>query len=444
MDCPGNEFSVLKSDGAGGFTVDHARIRGANYFSIGTNPLVFWTMYEAARIEQELDVAVSVGLNSLRVWLSYEAYLLAPALHLSRIDHFLAACCERRIVLLVVTADFAFGWNGTGAVESWSGTPGVRLMADPDRHAEFLAYIDQAFARFDEFPNHLVMIDLVNEPGSNPWLPKPTHDAPSLAPPFREAIVQFLLSLFERVRALAPTRELTVGQGITGAFMDPRFLAAYPLTFQSLHGGYNDVDALRDLMEVASSAPVPSVLTETAASPDLIPYAVRFSEELGVGFMFWGLLKGFNEWNSWTGLFHHDGTVTSATAAESLSGVTSGRFVEKPHSSMAFESFDPPVQIGKTFDRLLSSFPVTAANVDEMWSFPWHLLFWGEYKKPRAPQIPTHQALLALHVQIQMAFVAKDDRTAYALVEEMVTVAATMPRGRPGLDLPGTIHQESG
>lgn len=443
MDCPGNEFSVLRSDGAGGFAVDHARIRGANYFSNGTNPLVFWTTYDAERIERDLDRARDVGVNAIRVWLSYEAYLLAPTQHLSRIDHLLAACCERRIVLLVVTADFAFGWNGTGAVESWSGTPGVRLMSDPTRHAAFFAYLDQAFGRFDAFPDYLVMIDLVNEPGSNPWLPKREHDAPSLAPPFRDAIVQFLLSLFERVRPLAPTRELTVGQGITGAFMDPRFLASYPLTFQSLHGGYNDVDALRELMETAASGPIPGVLTETAASPDVIPYAVKFAEELGVGFMFWGLVKGFNEWNSWTGLFHDDGAVTSAAAAEALSGTTSGRFVEEPHAAMAYAPFDPPAQIVKAFDRLRASFPVTAENVDEMWSFPWQLLFWGQFKKSRS-QLAQHQALLRLHAQIQAAFLAEDDATAFALVEEMVTVAAETPRGGVGVGLPGMIGPAAG
>ncbi len=438
MDCPIERFDAVDHDPArGGPSIAHARLRGANWFSVGPNPLVFWLEYDRERIENELDLARSAHLNSLRVWLSHEAFLVRGERTLADLDHLLGAACARGVVLLLVLTDFAFGWNGKGAVERWSGTPGVFLMADPTRHGAYLRFLDAVLERVAAFPPYLVMFDVANEPLSNPWNEADgVTTVPSLSDDGRAAVVTFLVAVFERITTAMPRHERTVGQSVQGIIGRPGFLDRFPLTFQSFHGGYRSAKELRELAETASRvSPLPVVLTETCASPALLPHAVRVAREFRVGFMFWGLMKGFNEWNTWTGLFHPDGAVTSKDGVAALIGGPADRFVERPHDDSDFPALVFDEQIDLAFRRLVASLPVTRDNVDEVRSLPWELLFWGTFADDRA----THLELIELHAGIEDASAAGDVEEAHRRVAAFLELAARAPRPRRPGGGPGPI-----
>lgn len=439
MDCPAERFDAVLDDPLReGPAVAHHLLQGANYFSIGPNPLVFWLEYDPARIESELDLAKSARVNSLRVWVSHEAYLVRGERVLDDLDHFLRTACERGIVLLLVLTDFAFGWNGKGAVERWSGTPGVFLMGDVSRHPQYFRFLDGVLERVGRFPPYLVMFDVANEPFSNPWLwNDPATGAPSLSAAARGNIVTFLIGVFERIRTQLPANERTVGQSIQGVIGQPDFLEQFPLTFQSFHGGYDDAVAIRDLAASAvAKSPLPVVLTETCADPALLPAAVRVAREFDVGFMFWGLMKGYNEWNSWTGLFHRDGAVTSKEGVAALLGKPADDFEERPHSRSTFPVLDVPAQLHVALKRLARSRPVDRDNVDEMRSLPWELLHWGYFLEDNRA---AHLALGELHLDIEKAYEEGQVERAHRLIGTFVEKAARSihPR-RPGAPV-GTI-----
>jgi hypothetical protein len=423
MNCDPASFPAVRFDAdKGKYVVDHAALRGANYFSIGANPRVFWRDFDLARIGGELDLAKAAGVNSLRVWLSYESYSVDPLIYLSQLDQFLAAACSRGIVLLVVVTDFCFGWNGTQAFERWAGTPGIFFMGSLGNHAPYLAHVDAVLLIVQQYPTYLVMFDLSNEPTSNPWTRKDPLGGviPAVSAPVAGGVVAFLIAVLTRLFERASEHEITIGEGLQALFSSSQFLRSYPFTFQSLHGGYNDAETIREMMAggVASSK-VPVVLTETAADPDVIPYAVRYADEYRVGFMFWGLMKGFNQWNSWTGLLFPDARTTSLAAIEALTGAPPDGWIEAPQVPPGFEVMNEKAQIRLALERL-AGFPVVdASNADETRTLPWELLFWGFFlEMPRV-----HQDLLGLHLEIEAANAAGDTALAYQQIKAMVDLA---------------------
>ncbi len=414
--CDPTRFSAVVFDpGLQAWRIYHPALRGANWFGLGANPLVFWKAYQTQRVEQQLDYAKNAHINSLRVFLSYDAYTLDPPGYLAKFNHLLSACCDRGIVLLVTLMDFCFGWNGPHAEERWSGSPGVFFMERLSL-APFLAYIDAILAAADQHEPWLVMYDLANEPSSNPWSWKDPlgSGVPALTAPVN--ILVFLNTVLSKLFADASAHEITIGEGMTAAFSSPDFLAQYPFTFQSVHGGYEDPLEISNLMQTISQTSLrPVVLTETAAAPAVIPDAVIAGGQFLCGFMFWGMMKGFNQWNTWTGLFYADGSVTNVAAWEALHGGGP----PPHHGTQPIPFMNEKQQIRKALKRMHDVGTVTAENADEMRSLPWELLFWGVFKDQPA----VHNNLLGIHQQVMAAYAGGNIPAAHVAIQQFVTVA---------------------
>lgn len=426
MDCQPSDFPALKPHPSGGtWKVDHARLRGANYFSLSPNPLHFWRTYDRLRVEAELAAARRIGINSLRVFLSYEAFRIPGANYLENLEHLLSTCCQRGLVALVVVVDFAFGWNGKGAVERWSGTPGIFFMADPDRVRTFEDYLAAVAVVIQKFPDWLVMLDLANEPSSNPWWkPDPLGIGVKPLPPAAVAqIGAFMIAILKRLTVLMPGRELTVGEGLGLNFSDPDFLHQYHFSFQSVHGGYTlPQDLAFAFQQAAPNSLVPVVVTETAAAPALIPLAVQLATQTQRGFMFWALMKGFHQWNSFSGLLNPVTSstlgVTNLAAVVALNGSLPPDVVEQPVPP-GFVTCVEKLQVKKAVRRLLNLPALTREDFDEARSLTWELTFWNFF----APMPAIQDKLVEYAVAIEQALKGPQTHQAYDLVKLALNVA---------------------
>jgi hypothetical protein len=82
---------------------DVSTIRGCNYQSaapIGHNEM--WLAYSPAETERDMDYARRLDLNQVRVFLGYTAYLKDKAAFRKNLVHFLRACHDRGIGVMVV------------------------------------------------------------------------------------------------------------------------------------------------------------------------------------------------------------------------------------------------------------------------------------------------------------------------------------------------------
>ncbi len=84
---------------------DISTIHGCNYQSaapIGHNEM--WLTYNRAETERDMDYATRLHINQVRVFLGYTAYLKDKAAFRTNLVHFVRACHQRGIGVMVVVA----------------------------------------------------------------------------------------------------------------------------------------------------------------------------------------------------------------------------------------------------------------------------------------------------------------------------------------------------
>src|SRR5437667_1649340 len=192
---------------------------GSNYIpATAINELEMWQAdtFDAARIDQELGWAESIGLNVMRVFLHDLPWQQDAAAFKRRIDAFLDIAARHRIGILFVLFDSCWdpdprlgaqhapkpGVHNSG----WVQSPGAKALQDPTQYARLEAYVKGAIGAFAA-DRRVVAWDLWNEPdnvnsGSYRAL-EPTNKV--------DLVAALLPKVFEWARSAAPSQPLTSG-----------------------------------------------------------------------------------------------------------------------------------------------------------------------------------------------------------------------------------------
>ena len=338
---------------------DYSWIRGANYVpSYATTDVETWLHYDPDVIERELGYAERLKLNSLRIFLQYLVWEHDPESFKANLKDFVTRCARRGIRPMLVLFDSCFGTDAS--LESsgfWVANLGPSRM-----HRDFWPQVER-YARdvVGHFrgDSRILIWDVMNEPQAT-WLMGDDEG--------KRAVWDFCLHLIDFVRALDAETPITVG--VIGSAYEE---VADKVDILSLHsyarGSEETLEEMHKVREDAHNHGKPAVITECCFVGTYASTLER-AREVGLGWYFWELMIGKDQFRSYQGLVYPDGSVRRWDEIRAVLGEEPQGFVVKPDTDGVIpdggRGFGPPVRT--MLARMLRT-PATAANLRERYTF---------------------------------------------------------------------------
>ncbi|MHC4520583.1 MAG: cellulase family glycosylhydrolase [Planctomycetota bacterium] len=290
---------------------------GCNYTaSTAINQLEMWQLatFDEETIERELAWDEELGFTSVRVYLHHLLWRQHARGLLQRMERFLRIADRHNIGVMFVLLDGV--WDPFPQLgdqrdpkphvhnSGWVQSPGVKILRDPERHAEVRGYIKGVVGHFRK-DRRVHAWDVFNEPDN---MNRPAYE--QFEPDNKAELALTLLEkAFAWVREAAPTQPITAAVW-SGDWSSDEELSAINrfmleqsdvITFHC----YSNLDRTKACVESLRRYNRPIICTEYMARPagstfeDILPY---FKEQK-VGAYNWGFVAGKTQtvypWDSW-------------------------------------------------------------------------------------------------------------------------------------------------
>lgn len=292
-----------------GILPDYSNLRGLNYVpSWAHNAVHQWLDYDAARVEQDLDVLGAFGVNGIRTFGHYEVWLADRAAYAQRVGHLVGAAARHGMTTLLVLFD-SVGIEPSGSLRadadragSWVKGPASARLQDPAFEGAARAYLDETVAAIDAaleqasgpVPATPVILDAWNEPSG-------AAAAPPY--PYLGAVVGHLHSI--------GSHPVTVGFAFAEANGPVLAALGDVLDVLSFHP-YGVLQALVEhevatARELAAAHGGPPVIATEAGYPGYFQsyfHVIEWLRAAGCGFFLWEAFAGHSPFVAGGGIFY--------------------------------------------------------------------------------------------------------------------------------------------
>jgi hypothetical protein len=335
---------------------DYSGIRGANYIpSYAKTSVQYWRDFRPEVIEREMFYAEKLNLNSVRVWLQYWNFRHDPEGFLGHVAQFVQIASRHGIRPMFVIFDSCFGISPSGeSSEQWVSSPGADHLGE-DSYPATESYVRALMTHFGKDPR-VLMWDVMNEPESTWYVG---------APGGKKVIYDFVRHFIRYIQSFMPIQPVTLGANSTHneevlGDVDVVSLHSYTTTPEQFR---RDIEKTR---ADAASVGKPFIVSECAAPGWGMDYGwtMQVLRQAKVGYYFWQLMVGSDQFREVGGLVYPDGTARSVQDVSAVSGRPPDLFVQKPDTEGIPIKHQPP---GHTdwqllYWRMLQRFQRTATT----------------------------------------------------------------------------------
>ena len=273
---------------------DLSDIRGFNYTAASaTGHGDHWLHYQPAETERELDFAQRLHLNQARVFVFYDLYRQNKELLGKNLLHFVRACHQRDIGVMVVA--------GCGKNQQ-ALNPEFRPKA-----AEYAQFLVETLGQ---------------EPGLAFWDVANEFDVPITPPGELKQRFDFVRYMAGVFRKLDPRTPITTGMTHVQG-MEELADAVDVLSFHDYSSTREQIRAnIERAKAFAAKVEKPVFNTEIGCICRANPYDVVLQEYLnaGMGWYIWELMITKSQWGPVHGVFYHDGTVRDPSIPAAILG----------------------------------------------------------------------------------------------------------------------------
>jgi hypothetical protein len=281
---------------------DLSNVRGFNYTPASASGYgrpephyrSMWLKYNPAETEFNLDLAKRLNLNQTRAMMSYVAWSNDKDAYRSKVKHFVRACHDRGIgVMIANTYNEDPGWQ-KGTKESAR------------------AFAEDLVGALGSEPG-LVMWDAVNEPD----IKKERNLVPGTLTQMDGA--KYMADTFHELDPIAP---VTIGMGAVPG-MEKLADVVDILQFHDYSPTRAEIRAnIEEALKFARSVGKPVVDGEIGCIARANPYDVTLQEHMNaqLGWYIWELMIVPTGWGPVHGVFYKDGTVRDPSIAAALLG----------------------------------------------------------------------------------------------------------------------------
>lgn len=316
---------------------NYSNIRGANYVpSYGKTSVQYWRDFRPEIIDREMAYAERLNLNSVRVWLQYWNFRHHPGEFLDHVAQFVQIASKHGVRPMFVIFDSCFGISPSGeSTEQWVSSPGSDHLGK-DFYPAGESYVRALMERFGKDPR-VLMWDVMNEPESTWYVATPGG---------KKVIYDFVRHFIRYIHSFSPIQPVTMGANGTHneevlRDVDVLSLHSYTTTPEQFRKDIDKTSA------DAASVGKPFIVSECAAPGWGMDYGwtMQVLREAKVGYYFWQLIVGSDQFREIGGLVYPDGTVRSVQDVSDVSGRPPNLFVHKPDAEGVPIKHQPPGHI---------------------------------------------------------------------------------------------------
>jgi hypothetical protein len=262
---------------------------------------------------------------------------------------------------MFVIFDSCFGISPSGeSTEQWVSSPGSDHLGK-DFYPAGESYVRALMERFGKDPR-VLMWDVMNEPESTWYV---------FTPGGKKVLYDFVRHFIRYIHSFSPIQPVTMGANGTHNEevvndVDVLSLHSYTTTPEQFRKDIDKTSA------DAASVGKPFIVSECAAPGWGMDYGwtMQVLREAKVGYYFWQLIVGADQFREVGGLVYPDGTVRSVQDVSDVSGRPPDLFVHKPDAEGVPIKHQPPGHIDwqLLYGQMLQRFqrtPTTKENFSE-------------------------------------------------------------------------------